>query len=216
VKKLLLTGALMAVAACRGSVSDQPPIHIIPDMDWQDKYHPQGESAFFPDGRAMRPRVEGTVAAGGLKEDSVYFKGKQGDAFVARMPTEKVKAALGVDSLEAVMSRGQQRFNIYCTPCHDATGSGNGLVIQRALAAPPSGFARPPHLAENAATLPDGQIFDYITNGVRSMPAYGHQIPEADRWAIVSWLRVLQRSQRANLSDVPEQFKNSIEAEDAQ
>ena len=209
-KKLMLTGALAAVAACRGSVSEDPPIHIIPDMDWQDKYQAQGESAFFADGRSMRAEVDGTVARGSLKDDAEYFQGKGADGkFVARLPTGKVQAALKVDSLDKLMARGQQRYNIYCTPCHDQSGSGRGLVSKAVREA---GYPNVANLAtEHAIGLPDGELYDIVSNGVRTMPAYGHQVPEADRWAIVAWLRVLQRSQHGSLEDVPSEKRGSIE-----
>jgi mono/diheme cytochrome c family protein len=210
VKKLMLTGALAAVAACRGSVSEDPPIHIIPDMDWQDKYQAQGESAFFADGRSMRAEVDGTVARGSLKDDAEYFQGKGADGkFVARLPTAKVQAALKVDTLDKLMSRGQQRYNIYCTPCHDQSGSGRGLVSKAVREA---GYPNVANLAtDHAIGLPDGELYDIVSNGVRTMPAYGHQVPEADRWAIVAWLRVLQRSQHGSLEDVPSEKRGSIE-----
>lgn len=209
-KKLMLAGALLAVAACRGSVSEEPPIHIVPDMDWQQKYQVQGESEYFADGRAMRPPVEGTVARGQLKADDVYYRGQKDGQFVAKVPLADVQAALRVDSLDQVLRRGQQRFNIYCTPCHDASGNATGLVAQR-------GFFTPLNLSSpHPLGIGDGEIYSYIANGIRNMPAYGSQIPEADRWAIVAWVRVIQRSQHAQLGDVPEQQRNSIEREDAQ
>lgn len=193
--RLLLVGLLATVAACRGQVSEEPPVHIIPDMDWQPKYDEQGASTFFADGRAERPLVEGTVARGSLHGDEAYDTGKIGNAYVNKVPVP-------VD--EKFIHRGQQRFNIYCTPCHDQTGSGNGLAVQH-------GFPRPVSLHENAPKYPDGQIFDIITHGIRNMPSYAAQVPVEDRWAIVSWLRVLQRSQRATLADVPGNMKSSIE-----
>lgn len=193
--RLLLVGLLATVAACRGQVSEEPPVHIIPDMDWQPRYEEQAASSFFADGRAMRPLVEGTVARGSLHGDDAYDTGKVGGAYVNKVP---------VDVDEKFIRRGQQRFNIYCAPCHDQTGAGNGLIVQH-------GYPRPVSLSENATKYPDGEIFTIITNGVRNMPAYAHQIPVNDRWAIVSWLRVLQRSQRATLADVPADMKNSIE-----
>jgi mono/diheme cytochrome c family protein len=184
----LALAAAAALTACRGQTSDQPPIHIVPDMDWQPRYNPQGESAFFEDHRAMRPLVAGTVAQGELREDTGFHTGKVGDLYLAKVP---------FDVNEQVLSRGQQRFNIYCTPCHDQTGSGNGVVIQR-------GYPIPVNLAsEHTRGLPDGEIFEVISRGVRNMPAYNTQIPEQDRWAIVSWVRVLQRSQAATVADVP-------------
>lgn len=193
--RLLLTASVLALAACRGSVSEQPPIHIIPDMDWQPKLDPQGESAFFADGRAMRTPPAGTVAQGTLK-NTPYYTGKEGDAYLALAPVE-------VD--EKLLLRGQQRYEIFCTPCHDATGAGRGTVVQR-------GFHLPVDLAsEHTRSIGDGEIFEIITKGVRNMPAYAPQIPEDDRWAIVAWVRVLQRSQHASIEDVPAQMRGEIE-----
>src|SRR5205085_9869169 len=105
------------------------------------------------------------------------------------------------------LERGEERFNIYCSPCHDKTGSGNGLVIKH-------GYPLPINLAsDHPKGVKDGEIFDYISNGVRNMPGYRTQIPAADRWAIVSWVRVIQRSQAAKMDDVPADKKGSIEPE---
>lgn len=192
---LAIGACVLALAACRGSVSEQPPIHIIPDMDWQPRYQAQGESAFFDDGRAMRTPPEGTIAQGGMK-DTPFHTGKQGDAFLALAPVE-------VD--EQMLLRGQQRYDIFCTPCHDQTGGGKGTVIQR-------GFPLPPELSsEHTRAIGDGEIFEIISKGQRSMPAYGPQIPASDRWAIVAWVRVLQRSQHAGVDDVPSQMRSKIE-----
>lgn len=172
------------VAGCRGQVSEKPPVHLFDDMDQQPKYRPQAESRFFADGRTMRPRVEGTVARGEL---------------VAPARPEAT-AALAV--------RGRERFDVYCAPCHDRSGGGHGMVVRR-------GFPPPIDLAsERARGLSDDEVFEVITRGVRNMPAYGAQVPPEDRWAIVLWLRVLQRSQRASVEDVPEEQRERIEPED--
>jgi mono/diheme cytochrome c family protein len=149
----------------------------------------------------MRLPVDGTVPVGGLKDDDAYFRGKNADgSFVARAP-------LAVT--ETVLKRGQERFNIYCAPCHSRTGAGNGLVVQR-------GFHLPVNLAsDHTRSVGDGEIFDYISNGIRNMPAYSAQIPEEDRWAIVTWVRVLQRSQYAQVTDVPADQRDKIEPEGA-
>lgn len=192
---LLVGACVLALGACRGSVSEQPPIHIIPDMDWQPRYQAQGESAFFADGRAMRTPPAGTVARGGLK-DTPFHTGKDGDAYLAVAP---------VEINEKLLARGQRRYDVFCAPCHDATGAGRGTVVQR-------GFHIPVDLAsEHTRTIGDGEIFEIISKGVRNMPAYAAQIPEHDRWAIVAWVRVLQRSQHASANDVPPQLRNQIE-----
>jgi mono/diheme cytochrome c family protein len=203
VKRALITlvtavAAAAIAAGCRGETSAEPPIHLIGDMDWQPKYQANQASPLFEDGRAMRPLVEGTVAQGQLREDDAMYRGKTGDAYVATVPVP-------VD--EALLQRGQDRFNIYCTPCHDKSGSGHGMIVKR-------GYPIPLDLASDRVRgLPDGQIFDVITNGVRNMPSYRKQIPVEDRWAIVTWVRVIGRSQHATIEDVPPEQRDRIDAE---
>lgn len=199
----LQTAVLMTlmVLGCRGGVSDKPPFHVIPDMDWQPKFVAQQEfkdTTIFKDGRAARPLVEDTVAQGQLAEDDAFYRGKNGDAFVALAP-------IAVD--QRTLERGQARFNIYCAPCHDRTGSGRGIVVQR-------GYPLPPDLSGDAVrAYPDGHIFNVISNGIRNMPSYGYQIPAQDRWAIVAWVRVLARSQHGSLEDVPPESRGTIAPE---
>jgi mono/diheme cytochrome c family protein len=194
---------VVALAGCRGGKSEEPPVHVFGDMDWQPKYQWGEASPLFEDGRAMRPIVDGTVAIGHLNEDDAYYRGKDAKGeFIGRAPVE-------VD--EKTVRRGQDRFNIYCAPCHDMSGSGRGMVVQR-------GFPPPVELfSDRVRTMPDGQVFDTITHGVRNMPSYRKQIPVADRWAIVTWVRVLGKSQHASIDDVPADKRNAIEPEgDAQ
>lgn len=194
----LMIAAAALLAGCRGNTSEKPPIHPIQDMRNQPKFRPEAKNAFFPDGRAMRPPVEGVVAQGELREDEAFYRGRMGEAYVAKAP-------IAVD--EATLKRGQERFNIYCATCHDRTGSGRGMVVQR-------GFPPPVDLSsERVRGFSDGQIFDTLSTGVRNMPSYAAQIPEQDRWAIVSWVRVLQRSQHASVKDVPPDLQNQIEPE---
>jgi mono/diheme cytochrome c family protein len=199
IRRIIPVIALVLVAGCRGQVSEDPPVHIIPDMDWQPKYLPQGESRIFSDHRANRTPPEGTVARGELKDDEAFYQGKFQGSFINRVP---------VEVNEKLMLRGQQRFNIYCAPCHDQTGGGNGLVFQH-------GFPKPLNLyADHARGLSDGEIFDIVSHGIRNMPAYGPQIPEQDRWAIVSWVRVLQRAGHGNIDDVPENQRAGMTPEE--
>ena len=198
--RTLTTAALALFAiSCRGGISEEPPFHLIPDMDDQQKFKAQEENPFFADGRAMRPLVDGTLAQSQYHEDEGPYTGKNPDgSWLARIPTT-------VD--EKLLARGEERFNIYCSPCHDKTGSGGGLVIKH-------GYPLPINLAgDHAKGLKDGEVFDIISNGVRNMPGYRTQIPAADRWAILSWVRVLQRSQAAKMDDVPADKKGSIEPE---
>lgn len=189
---------LLALAACRGQPSEKPPIHPIPDMRNQPKYRPLAQSAFFADGRAARPPVEGTVAQGRLKADEAFYTGRTERGFLLKAP---------VEVSEAVLKRGEERFNIYCAACHDRSGGGRGLAVQR-------GFPPPVDLnSERVRGLADGEIFHVVSRGVRNMPSYAAQIPEADRWSIVVWTRVLQRSQHASPGDVPEGQREQIEPE---
>jgi mono/diheme cytochrome c family protein len=191
-------GLALSAAACRGQVSEDPPVIFFDNMYVQPKLKAQNPSPTFSDGRGMRPLEEGTVAVGQLRDDDARYRGKEGDAYVTRAPIQ-------VD--EGTLRRGQERFNIYCTPCHDRSGGGQGTVVRR-------GYPPPVDLAsDRVRTMPDGQIFDTITNGVRNMPSYRKQIPVDDRWAIVTWVRVLGHSQHASLADVPPEQRDHIEAE---
>ena len=168
----------------RGCTSSRPPIHLNPSMDDQPKVLPQTASTFFYDGASMREPVPGTVPIGGLKEDAAFFTGKGADGqFVATIPVT-------VD--EAVVERGRQRYVIYCQPCHDARGDGKGILFQRGNV-PTASFHQ-----EKILKYPDGQIFDVITNGTGLMAGYRWPIPPADRWAIVAYVRELERKRLAS------------------
>lgn len=186
---------------CRGSVGKAPPVHLIGDMDWQQKALPQSESKLFADRRAMRPLIEGTVARGEERADDAFYTGQVAPDSLRDRPEAAqldlsggkaamvAKVPIPVDA--ALLRRGQDRFNVFCAPCHDQTGGGHGTVVQR-------GYPTPIDLnGERVAKAPDGYLFDVITHGVRNMPGYAVQIPPRDRWAIVSWVRVLNRSQAA-------------------
>jgi len=173
-------GALSAVlllAGCRQDMQNQP------------KYIPLRPTSFFADQRSERPPVAGTVARGHLYDDTAYYTGKgPGGQFVNEFPFPVTKP---------VMLRGQQRFNAYCAPCHDRTGNGLGMIVRR-------GYRRPPsYHIDRLRAVSNGYLYDVITNGFGAMPDYAAQIPPADRWAIVAYVRALQRSQRATVKDVP-------------
>ncbi len=176
--------ALVALAAsgCRGCSSSRPPIHVNPSMDDQPKYRPQAESRFFYDGAAMQKPVPGTVARGELREDRALYEGKDAaGALVAQSPLPRTPELL---------ARGEERFRIYCQPCHDARGDGKGILFQRGNVPTTSLHA------EKVRSAPDGHVFDVITNGVGLMPPYRWPIPPEDRWAIVAWVRELQQKRR--------------------
>jgi mono/diheme cytochrome c family protein len=180
----LALASVVPIAGCaRGCTSSRPPIHLNPSMDNQPKVLSQTSSDFFYDGASMRPPVPGTIAIGGLKEDTAFFTGKGADGqFVAASPVT-------VD--EALRERGRQRYTIYCQPCHDARGDGKGILFQRGNV-PTATFHQ-----DKILKYTDGQIFDVITNGVGLMAGYRWPIPPADRWAIVAYVRELQRRRPA-------------------
>ncbi len=167
------------------------------DMHDQAKYEPLERSTFFGDERSARTPVEGTVARGQLREDSHFYEGK-----IENQPAH----TFPVDLDEALLKRGQERYNIFCAPCHDKTGGGKGMVVRRGFKAPPE-F----HI-DRLRESPVGYYFDVITNGFGVMSGYAEQIPVADRWAIIAYVRVLQTSQNATLADVPEAQRKELEA----
>lgn len=179
-KLLVLACCLIGASGClRGSKSGRPPIHPNPNMDRQPKYMAQAESDFFYDGAAMRPPVAGAVARGELFEDPVFHTGMNAAGeFVDVNP-------LAVDG--TVLARGEERYNIYCQPCHGGRGNGKGVLWERAQIE--AADLREERLREQS----DGQMFDVITNGLGLMSGYKYPIPPEDRWAIIAFVRELQR-----------------------
>jgi len=166
---LLLTG-------CRQDMHDAP------------RYQPLAESAIWRNGMAALPIVQGTVARGHLNDDTQLFEGKVDGQPATTFPFPITKAEL---------DRGQERYNVYCSPCHDRTGTGNGMVVQRGYRQAAS-F----HI-DRLRAIPPGYIFDVISNGFGVMPDYRMQIPADDRWRIVAYIRALQLSRHATTADVP-------------
>jgi mono/diheme cytochrome c family protein len=173
----LLLASILLLAGCRQDMHDQP------------RFKPFAESDFYTDLRSARPPVEGAVARGQLHEDSYLYTGKIGENPGDYMPFP-VTAEL--------LARGQQRYNIYCAPCHSRVGDGNGVIPSR-------GFPRKPpsYHIDRLRKAPLGYLFDTVTNGFGSMPDYSSQIQPRDRWAIVAYIRALQLSENANSADVP-------------
>ena len=195
------------IARSRAVPSDKRRIHLVQDMDNQPKFRAQHRNSVFADERAMRPPVPGTVARGELNLDQHFIRGivdapSNQPQWATTFPTE---VRVDMD----FMRHGQERFNIYCLPCHGESGYGDGMIHQRADQLVRTGtngteWVQPKSLHEEAIrNQPVGQVFNSITNGIRTMPAYDSQIPTADRWAIVAYVKALQRSQHANENDVP-------------
>src|SRR5580704_5532397 len=158
------------------------------DMHLQPKYLPYEPSSFFPDGRSERQPVEGTVARGQLRTDELFYTGKINGAEADQFPFPITRADL---------ERGRERFNVYCTPCHDYTGSGRGMIVQRGFPQPPS------YHIQRLREAPVGHFYEVITDGFGVMYSYAARIEPADRWRIAAYIRVLQASQNAKIDDVP-------------
>ncbi len=176
-----------ALAGCRGGSSREAPIGGIRNMHDQPRYENQGRSAFFADGRMMRPQVVGAVARE-METDTRIDTGRDedGTTYLLALPEEIGQRFGGND---AMLLRGEERFNIYCAPCHGRTGDGKGIMVTRGMLAPPS------YHQDRLRHMPDGQLYATITNGIRNMPGYYSQVPTDDRWAIVAYVRALQVSQ---------------------
>jgi mono/diheme cytochrome c family protein len=211
---LLFTIALVAMFGFRGQTSTGSPLEIFPDMVRQMKVRAQAPLSFFADGRGPRLPIAGTVPMGyempnpqkpgGVSQQRIAFSegtdyyntGKMGDRWGTGMP---------VPVTAELIERGRQRFNITCAMCHGATAAGNGITKQYGLATVVS------LQDDRIRKMADGEIFHTITNGKNTMMAYGPNIMVADRWAIISYLRALQRSRAASVVDVPPQHRSDLE-----
>jgi hypothetical protein len=168
------------------------------DMHQQPKYKPYDPSSFFNDGRSERPTVPGSVARVHLETDEHLHKGKIDGVLVDAFPFAITRRDL---------ERGRERFNIFCTPCHDYTGSGRGMIVLRGFQQPPS------YHIDRLRKAPVGHFFDVITNGFGAMHSYGSRVPVEDRWRIVAYIRALQLSQGATLAEVPEVERQQLQGQ---
>jgi hypothetical protein len=186
IRRLVGASAVCAAAlvGCTQQMAEQP------------RCGPLEPSAFFADGRCAQQPVEGTVARGYLHLDEHLYAGKVDGQIAETLPFPLTRQLL---------ERGQQRFNIYCTPCHDYLGSGQGMIVRRGFSAPPS-F----HI-ERLRQAPLGHFFNVMTNGYGTMPKYATQISAQDRWAVVAYIRALQLSQHATLADVPDEVRQRLQ-----
>ena len=174
---------LVSATACRQDMHDQP------------KYTAYKPSDFFADRRSARPLVEGTVAQGHLNEDELLYTGRVGGQPATQFP-------FAIDT--AVMRRGRERYDIFCSPCHGLTGAGDGMVVQR-------GYRRPPTFhVERLRQAPPGHLYDVMTSGFGALPDYAAQIPVRDRWAIAAYMRALQLSQNATVAELPPDARGQL------
>ena len=183
---LLLAGIILS--ACRGTPTTKSPVHLNQNMDFGYQYEAQEQNNFYADGRGMRTPVAGTVARGYYNNDSKLNNGKEANgSFVKRIP-------LTVN--RSLVEKGKEKYEIFCTPCHGGLGDGKGMVVSLGLVPPPS------YHDDRLRNVEDGYIYDVLTNGVRSMYGYKTQIPSVEeRWAIVSYIRALQKSQNATANE---------------
>ncbi len=180
---VLALAALAALAGCHDDMYNQP------------RYEPLERSDFFDDHRSSRSLVAGTVVYRAERTDDVLHTGRSDGELATDLPIELTAALL---------RRGQERYNIYCSVCHARTGDGNGMIVQR-------GYRQPPTLhSDRLRGVPVGHFFDVITNGFGAMPSYALQVPTEDRWAIAAYIRALQMSQYAGVDELPEDVRAQL------
>lgn len=202
---LFVIVAVVSLLGLRGSLSNKPPLEVFPDMDRQPKYKPQAESRFFADGNTDRPRPAHVVARGRsveadaafLKADDHFFRGFSGPLGLPENTAWFSGFPAGTDITAEFIQHGGERYTIFCAPCHGALGDGNGITKQYGMGATPT------YHDDRLRNMPEGQLFNTITNGRNTMLGYGDKIPEADRWAIIAYVRALQRAQQGRVDDVP-------------
>lgn len=199
----VLAGAL---TGCRGMRSERPPIHPNLNMDFDEGFRSQRANPFFEDGASMRQPVPGTVARNRLRttENAPFMLGRTADGgYVGELP---------VAITEALLERGQERYEIFCSVCHGGTGDGLGIIMTGNGGQGFGYVPAPTFHSDFLRAAPDGYLYDVIANGIRNMPGYRHQIAPADRWAIVAHMRALQLSQNADADAVPAQERGQIGA----
>ncbi len=188
--------ALLFLQGC-SSIQREPPVQVWDDMKHQEKFKPQMQNDLFADHRDSRVPPEGTVARGHMVTDSVYDTGMEGPMFAGKNP---------VPVTMDLLKKGQMKFGTYCTPCHDREGTGQGIVPIHVPSWQPSNLTE-----DRVVQFADGEIFNVITNGRRTMPAYKYQVSVEDRWAIIAYLRVLQRAAHGTVNDVPDDQKAALD-----
>ena len=186
---IFLIVAIISIMGFRGSKSLKPPLEVFPDMDRMGKYNPQTENSFFEDEMADRPPVPGTIAAGSFNEDTYFATGKIDDQWGKGFP---------VSVSHEFIQIGQKKFNIHCSVCHGLSGDGNGITKKYGM------IATPTYHSDRLREMPEGEIFNTITYGRNTMGPYGAKLRIQERWAIIAYLRTLQRSQYSHPDDVSE------------
>ncbi len=208
VASLLVALALLpplGIALVRFAPKSQPRIHLVTDMDHQPKYLPQQYSPLFEDTRAMRPPLPGTIAADAAIDNTHYQLGQ-----VDGKPANTIPITITAQA----MQRGRERYDIFCATCHGLAGDGDGITSQLAFEREEPKWVKPlSFYNKSVVDQPVGQLFQTISDGVRKMPGYKSQIPVEDRWAIVLYVRALQKSRNATIEDVPEELRKHLQTE---
>jgi mono/diheme cytochrome c family protein len=202
----LLVVLTISIAGFRGRLSTKPPVEVFPDMDRQAKYKPEAPSPFFADGRADRPLPPGVVPRGRsiapdpdfLRADDFLYRGRAADGSFARgFPPQLV-----ID--ERFMQHGRERYTIYCAPCHGALGDGQGVTRGYGMVTTAT------YQDDRIRGMPEGEIFNTITNGKNTMSSYADKLNPEDRWAVIAYVRALQRAQHGTVADVPADHKADL------
>jgi mono/diheme cytochrome c family protein len=191
-----LAAALLLLAGCRSEMYEQP------------RYEPLEPSSFFEDGKSSRPLVAGTVPRHDPR--GAVPKGADEDVFYTGWEKGKLAETVPFPVDRALLERGQERYRIYCVPCHAESGDGRGMIVRRGFNAPP------PYYSEELRKQPIGHFFDVMTRGYGTMYSYATRVPPRDRWAIAAYIRVLQLSQHAEIADLSQEDRNKLPAEGAE
>ena len=193
----LMVAAVLSIAGFRGTLSRKPPLEVFPDMKRQPKLRPQKVSSFFADRRTSRLTVAGAIPVNALLEDTPLASGHvPGTTNFVEINPLPMTAQL--------LDRGAKRYAIYCSPCHSPVGDGNGVITKYGLLR--AGNYHEPRIVRMA----DGEIFNTVTHGKNQMPSYASQIPVQDRWAIIAYIRALERTRLGTTNDVPAEIRLTL------
>ena len=193
-----------AAAWVRSAPSPNRPIHLVQDMDYQPRFDTQTINPLFADGRAMRPQIPGVVAVGESGDDVHFSEGTVDGQWAATTPGALPRSM-------ALLERGQNRFAVYCTPCHGLSGHGDGMVPRRSAASEYGAWVVSDLSSEKGLAHPIGEIFNIIGYGINTMPGYRAQVPPEDRWALVAHVKSIQYSQSVDIAEIPEKERKRLE-----
>lgn len=197
--KVAFAAALAVILSGCSVIQRDPPLQVWDDMKHQPKFKAQSEmfeSNVFPDHRVTRPPVADTVARGTLMEETPFNTGQENGMYIGKSPVALTKD---------VMTHGQTKFNVYCSPCHDQSGMGKGIVPTRVPAWQPANLTE-----DRIVQYSDGELFDVISHGRNTMTAYSYFLTPADRWAVIAYVRALQRAAHGTVGDVPADERASL------